>query len=171
MKKLYTLLVITIATVGFTTSASAQSTANATVTTTLITPLSIAKTTDMNFGTIAATATAGTVVLDYANALTPTGGVKLITGGAAPSIASFTVTGEGTSSFSIQTPTTVNLTGTAGGSLSVDNITADLGGTNALIAGSNVIKVKGTLTVPANAVAGVYNLTTAADFFVTVNYN
>jgi hypothetical protein len=36
-----------------------------------------AKTTDMNFGTVAASATAGTVVLDYADGRTTTGRVSL----------------------------------------------------------------------------------------------
>ena len=52
---------------GFALKGNAQATAYASTTAVLVTPISIAKTVDMHFGTVAASATAGTVVLDYAD--------------------------------------------------------------------------------------------------------
>ena len=153
---------------GLSTSSFAQSTSGAaTASATLLVPISIAKTTDMNFGTLAVSATAGTVALDYANGVTSTGGVKLF--GGTPSTASFTVTGEGNKTFSISYPTTITLAGSTSGSLIVDNIICDKGAIGTLESGSLVLKVKGILNVPANSVAGTY--TNSNDLKVTVNYN
>jgi hypothetical protein len=124
----------------------------------------------MNFGTVASSATAGTVVLDYANGTTVTGGVTKFAG--TTSSASFTVTGEGSKTFSISYPTTVTLAGAgtaSGHSLDVVSIICDKGATGTLSTGSLVLNVKGILNVPANSVAGTY--TNASDLKVTVNYN
>lgn len=155
---------------GFASTSFAQNSANATATATatLLAPLSITKTADMNFGTLAVSATAGTVVLDYADGVTSTGGVKLF--GGAPSTASFTVTGEGKKIFNISYPATITLGGSVSGNLIVDNILCDKVNTGTLLDnGSLVLKVKGTLNVPANSVAGIY--TNTAGLKVTVNYN
>src|SRR5882762_5143702 len=148
----------------------AQSTATASTTATLVTPISIAKVTDMNFGTIAASATSGTVVLDYADGRTTTGGTSLPAGSTTQTTAVFAVTGEGTSSFSVAIPASpITLTGSVSGTMTVSGFTDDLGASSTLVAGTKTIKVKATLNVPANAVAGVY--TNASGLFVTVNYN
>lgn len=169
MKVYMTILAIAASSVGFATQANAQSEATATATATLITPISITKTADLNFGTVASSNTAGTVVLDYANVPTQTGGVTLPDNSAA-STASFTVTGQGTNSFSVSVPSTITLTAATGGAtLTVDDITADSGASTALATGTKTINVKATLKVPADATAGVYTNTTALK--VTVNYN
>lgn len=162
--KFYAFAILAIA---CTTNAVAQSSATATTTATLVTPISISKVTDMNFGTIASSATAGTAVLSNADVATATGGVSLP--GGTPTSAQFTVTGEGTSAFSISLPTTVVLTGSVSGTLTVDTFTDDLGATSALVAGTKTVKVGATLNVPANTVAGTYSNT--SDLAVTVNYN
>jgi hypothetical protein len=59
-------------------SSFAQATATATSTATIVTPISITKTVDMNFGNVAVqTATGGTVILAPAGTRTVTGGVTL----------------------------------------------------------------------------------------------
>ena len=152
---------------GFSATTFAQSTSSAaTASATLLVPISIAKTTDMSFGTIASSATAGTVVLDYSNGTTVTGGVHKFTG--TTTTAQFTVTGDSNKTFSISYPETLTLTGSVSGTLSVA-VTSDLGATGTLVSGSKVINVGGTLTVPANTVAGTYSNT--QDLKVTVNYN
>lgn len=158
---------IAIAMIALSANSFAQSTKEASTTATLVTPISIAKDFDMNFGQLAASGTAGTVILDYANAVTKSGGVKLL---AATDVktAQFTVTGDGTLGFSISIPTSVTLASGAN-NLTVDGITCDAGSSSALVAGSKVLKVKATLQVPANAPAGTYANT--SDLAVTVNYN
>ena len=168
MKTLRTLLVIAIAVFGFTANSFGQSTATASTTATLIVPISIAKITDMNFGTVAASATSGTVALDYADGVTPSGGATVVS--STRHTAKFTVTGDGSSTFSIAVPATpITLTGSVSGTMTVGSFTADLGSSGTLSSGTKDIMVKATLNVPANAVAGSY--TNASGLFVTVNYN
>src|SRR5690348_13428339 len=146
MRNKMTLLGILLIALSVNSFAQSSATANASVT--LVTPISIAKDFDMNFGEIAASGTAGTVILDYSDGVTKTGGVKLLSS-AAVKTAQFTVSGEGTSTFSISFPSTITLTSASNDQLTVDGISCDAGTTSALDAGSKVIKVKGTLQVPA----------------------
>lgn len=152
------------------TNAKAQSTVTASTTAVLVTPISVSKTTDMHFGTVAASGTAGTVVLDYADGRTTSGGTSLPSGSTLQKTAEFAVTGEGTSGFSISIPSSpITLTGSVSGSMTVGTFVADLGASSTLVGGSKTIKVKATLNVGAGQVAGTY--TNASDLFVTVNYN
>jgi hypothetical protein len=169
MKMKNKIVVLALFACGFSLSSFAQSNATASTTATLVTPISIAKVSDMNFGTVAASATAGTVELGFSNDRTATGGVSLPAGSVDQKTAEFTVTGEGESGFSITLPTEVVLTGSVSGTMTVDNIVADLGTGGSLVAGTATVKVKAILNVPANAVAGVYS--NASDLSVTVNYN
>ena len=160
----------TIILTSLVTGVKAQSTATASTTAVLVTPISISKTTDMHFGTVAGSATSGTVVLDYSDGRTTTGGVSLPSGSTLQKTAVFAVTGEGTSTFSISIPSSpITLAGSVSGSMTVGNFVADLGSSGTLVAGSKNIKVKATLNVGANQPAGTY--TNASDLFVTVNYN
>lgn len=159
---------------GLTTAANAQSTAYASTTATLIAPISISKVADMNFGTIASSGTAGTVVLGYTDNASVTGGVSSPNGGAGATTASFNVTGEGTNSFSVAVPTTITLSDGGANTLSVTGISADSDVQGTLVAGTSTIKVGATLTVPAGAPAGTYTNTStdvATALYVTVNYN
>ena len=169
------ILGMSIVMMGLAAAASAQSTAYASTTAVLVTPISISKTTDMHFGTVAASATAGTVVLDYANGRTKTGGVTFPGSGVTPTTAQFEVVGEANSGFSIAIPTgSITLTGSVAGTMTVDNFVCDAGAASSnLVSGTKTLKVKATLNVPANAVAGTYanNSGDASALFVTVNYN
>jgi hypothetical protein len=159
---------------GFATTAKSQSTAYASTTAELVTPISIAKAFDLHFGKVAASATAGTVEIDYLDSRTPTGGVTLPAGSTNQKTAEFTVTGESNSSFAITIPSAaITLTGSVSGTLSVDNFVCDAGASTNLINGTKTLKVKATLNVPANAVGGIYtnSLGNSSALFVTVNYN
>jgi hypothetical protein len=170
MKTIYKLIGSAIVLIVLTTGAIAQSTATASTTAVLVVPISITKTTDMHFGTVAASGTAGTVVLDYADGRTATGGASLPSGSTLQKTAVFTVTGEGTSGFSISIPgSPITLTGSVSGTMTVSSFLDDLGASSTLVAGSKTIKVKATLNVGVGQVAGTY--TNATDLFVTVNYN
>jgi hypothetical protein len=168
MKKLFILF---IAVAGFGVSSYAQSTGTASTSAVLITPISIAKTTDMNFGTVAASATAGTVDLDYADGRTAGGGVTLPAGSTLQKTAVFTVTGQASSSFSIGVPAApITLTGSVSGTVTVSDFACQEGASTTLgVGGTKAIYVKAKLNVPANSVAGTY--TNAASLEVVVNYN
>lgn len=160
--------------IGFSVNSFAQSTAYASTTALLVTPISIAKTTDMHFGTVASSASAGTVILDYVNGRTTTGGASLPAGSTLQKTAVFTVTGEGTSGFSIAIPSSpITLTGSVAGTMTVGTFLCDAGASTTLTDGSKTLNVKAILTVPANTVAGTYSnaLANASALFVTVNYN
>ena len=165
MKKIY---LLALAVIGFSANSFAQSTTTASTTATIITPISVSKTNDMNFGLIATNGLAGTASLDYANAVTGGGGVSVVTGGI-PKTAQFAVIGETNNTFSISVPTgSITLTGTTAG-VTVSNFVADLGPTGTLASGTKSFFVKAILNVPASVVAGSYFNT--AGLSVTVNYN
>lgn len=160
---------LAIVSISLSATSFAQSQQTATATATLITPISIAVSNNMEFGTIAASATAGTVSLDTAtNTRSATGGVFLQSGGAAAQIAEFAVTGEPDHSFSITSPASIVLSGSGGGSLSLA-LTGTTSPSTLDGSGNSIIKIGGTLSVPANALSGTYSNTT--DLTVTVNYN
>src|SRR5664279_2048990 len=92
MKKLIALFAAIVLVSGFTT-VSAQVTATAIGSATIITPISIAKNVDMNFGNIAVSATAGSVVLTPAGTRSIIGGVTLPAVAGTVTAAQFTVSG------------------------------------------------------------------------------
>lgn len=168
------ILSMSILMLALTASAFAQSTAYASTTAVLVTPIAISKTTDMHFGTVASSGTAGTVVLDYTDGRTATGGASLPAGSILQKTAVFAVTGEANSSFAITIPAAaITLTGSVSGTMTVDNFVCDGGAATTLSSGTKTLKVKAILNVPANTVAGTYSnaLANSSALFVTVNYN
>lgn len=153
---------------GFSATANAQTLSPAaTATATLITPLTVAKNFDLSFATVASSGTAGAVVVDFANGSTVSGGVSKVSG--TPSTAQFTVTGESGKVFTLSYPSTIVLTN------GTDNLTltlsSDTGATGTLASSTpfnKVIKMGGSLDIPANTNSGTYQNTT--DLKITVNY-
>lgn len=170
------ILTLAIVTLGFTATSFAQTSFNpresatATATATIITPISIEKKVDLNFGNIVANSTGGTVAIATDN--TPTYNKV-----SAPSIpgtrtaASFEVKGFAGVTYAIQLPTTITLTRDGGKeTMTVNNFVSNPNGTGLLSAsGSQTVNVGATLNVGANQLAGTYKNTT--DLKVTVNYN
>jgi hypothetical protein len=155
---------------GFGANVNAQVSATATTSATIITPIAITKTVDMNFGNVAVSPTVpGTVILVPAGTRTATGGVTLPAVAGTVTAASFTVTGLGTSTYAITLPTTVSLAGVPSGTMTVGTFISTPSGTGALTAGAQTLLVGATLNVAAAQAAGVYTNTT--DLTVTVNYN
>ena len=174
MKNTNKIVAAAILLTGFATSAHSQSTAYATTTAVLVTPISISKTTDMHFGVVASSATPGTVVLDYSDGRTATGGASLPAGSTLQTTAVFAVTGEASNSFAITIPSSpITLTGSVAGTMTVGSFVCDAGASTTLSSGAKTLKVKATLDVPANTVAGTYTnaLANSSALFVTVNYN
>jgi hypothetical protein len=151
-------------------STFAQVTATASTSATIITPIAITKDVNLNFGNVAVSPTlGGTVVLPTSGARTKTGGVTLpvVTGTVTP--ASFTVTGEGNSTYSITLPSSAITLTSASGSMTVENFISNPSNTGTLSNGTQEIKVGATLNVGAAQPAGTY--TNQSGLFVTVNYN
>ena len=167
MKNITKLFAIAIVVLGFATTSFAQNTATATSSATIITPIAISKTTDMNFGNIVAGA-AGTVALSVTNNRTATGVTLPTATPGTVSAAVFTVTGLANSTYSISLPAAFTITG-AGTPMTVDNFVSTPTPTGVLALGTQVLTVGATLHVAANQAAGLY--TNPTGLTVTVNYN
>ena len=151
-------------------STFAQVSSTATVESTIITPISISKTVDMNFGTSAVSTSFGTVILGTDNTRLKAGGVTLpvITG--TVTSAKFTVTGLDNSTYAITLPpTSIIIDDNNGHSMIVDNWISTPSVTGQLVGGIQDIYVGATLYVSGSQPSGVYF--SDAPFSVTVNYN
>ena len=148
----------------------AQASATASSSVSIVTPISIAKTLDMNFGNIAASGTAGTVILAPAGTRAKTGGVTLPAMVGTVSAATFTISGQASYTYSITLPGSAITLASGGNNMSASTFTSTPTPTGTLSAGgTQTLTVGATLSVGANQVAGTY--TTATPFTVTVNYN
>ena len=169
MKKI-TILVAILLVVGFSTNAFAQPDPHiASTTTTIITPINITKTVDMNFGNVATNGAIGTVVLTPAGTRTSTGGITLPATAGTVTAASFAVTGSGSYTYTITLPgAAIPLTGTSAG-VTVGTFVSNPSATGTLSSGAQTVIVGATLNLPVSVVAGTYN--SPAGLSVTVNYN
>ncbi|MCE5320546.1 MAG: DUF4402 domain-containing protein, partial [Bacteroidales bacterium] len=104
MKTTIKIFSLAIAIIGFSATSFAQVSATATATSTIVTPIAISKTVDMNFGNVAVSSSAGTVVLATAGTRTATGGVTLPATSGTIAAAEFTVTGQAGYTYSITLP-------------------------------------------------------------------
>ena len=156
---------------GVSVISSAQVTATATASSTIVTPIGITKTVDMNFGNVAINSTTpGTVVLAPAGTRTSTGGVTLPATVGTVAAAEFNVTGANNYTFSITLPSTSHEIKSGSNTMSVTGFTSTPTPTGTLSAtGSATVKVGATLNVSAGQAAGTY--TSVTPFEVTVNYN
>ena len=164
--KFFTLSVAIFAfsTISFGQANNATGTAQASAN--IVTPISITKNIDLNFGNIAASGSAFTVELSTAGERTSTGGA-----GTLPSVngtvtaAEFTAAGLSGATYAVTLPSTITITAGTTNNMTVDNFVSN--STNILTDGSETFKVGATLNVGANQVAGAYT----GNFNVTVNYN
>ena len=151
----------------------AQATASATATATIVTPISITKNIDMNFGNISVNSSGGTVILAPNGTRTNTGGVTLpiITG--TVTAAQFTVSGQGNYTYDITLPSSSVVLSSGANSMNANSFTCSISTTAGSLSsgspGTQTFNVGATLTINANQAAGSY--TTSTPFNVTVNYN
>ena len=145
---------------------SADRTAGASVK--VVTAITIAKDTDLNFGEVVAGSTPGTVIMPPAGPpRTPTGGTTLGSGSGASS-AQFTVSGDPNATYAITLPGPTTLSDGGSNTLTVNTFTSTPSGTGALSGGgTEILKVGATLQVPATQPSGTYT----GSFMVTVTYN
>ncbi len=168
MKKLTTFL-FTVAALAMTAEAFAQSNSastSASATARIVTPIAIAKVTDLNFGDVVSSGAAGTVIVTPAGVRSAGGGATLGNGGSVAA-ASFTVSGQGSATYAITLPASATVTSGAN-NMTVDTFTSNPSGTGALSAGgSQTLNVGATLQVGASQATGTYT----GSFNVTVAYN
>lgn len=170
MKHLKSLFFVAFGLVTFATT-NAQSTATATASATVITPIAITRSAHMNFGNLSVqAATGGTVVLATDGTRTSTSGVTLPATSGTVSAAAFNVTGTAAYTYAITLPTTVTLTRASGSeTMTASSFTSNPSTTGTLDGtGAQSFAVGATLTVGAAQVAGSY---VSGNFNVTVNYN
>jgi hypothetical protein len=168
MKKVIIAAAIIIA-ATITQSANAQAaTATGSASAKILAPIAIAAGAPLNFGTITASAVAGTVVITPAGARSVTGGVGAVTDGAnAPTAGVFTVTGAAGYGFSITLPASATITSGVN-SMTVNTFASTPSGSGTLVGGTATVNVGATLNVGAGQASG---LTYNGTYPVTVNYN
>lgn len=167
MKKLSALAILVI---GFAANVSAQSTASATASSTIIAPISITKTVDLDFGNVGVSGTAGTVVISPAGVRSATGGVSLPAPAGTVTSASFNVAGQGNYTYAITLPAAALTITSGANNMTVNAFTSTPTATGTLNAGgTQIVTVGATLNVGASQASGVY--TSGTPFDVTVNYN
>lgn len=170
MKKLTKFFVLAIVMLSFAASSFAQVTATATATATIITPIAITKTVDMNFGNVAVNASLGTVVLTPASTRSVTGGCTLPAVVGTVTAASFNITGLALATYSITLPGAATTISFGANNMTVDTWTSTPTPTGALSAGgAQTLTVGATLHVAGSQAPGIY--VSAVPFSVTVNYN
>ncbi len=144
-------------------AADASTTAIATV----ALAISIVKNADMQFGTIAESAS-GTVVLATDGSRAVTGGVSTLASGPGAA-ADFLVTGQPSATYSISLPASVTLINGANSMLADNFVTLPTPtGTLSAGPGTETLLIGGTLNIVSPQATGLY---TGAAFNVTVNYN
>ncbi|RBL89758.1 DUF4402 domain-containing protein [Chitinophaga flava] len=171
-KNLLSLVVIFSIITGGKAIAQTSSTATATASVKVVTPITLTKTVDLNFGIVVPSGTPGTMTLTPLGVRTPNGGVSVLSATGMVTPALFAISGEDGYAFGITLPgTQVALTNGGGQTMYVSDFTSfppvATGGT--LNGGVHTLTVGGILHVNANQASGTY--TTQTPFSVTVNYN
>jgi len=160
---------------GCTFSSRAQTqTVTGTASALLITPITIVKNVDMDFGNVAVSSSvSGTVVLTPSSTRSTggSGGVTLPATTGTVTAADFTVSGQAGYTYAITLPTTATLSDGSGHTMTINTFTSVPVATGTLSSGSGVqdLAVGATLNVAASQTPGVYSNATAVP--VTVNYN
>ncbi len=170
MKTQIRFFALTVILIGLSTSLFAQVSATSSSSATIVTPITIAKTADINFGNVAINTIAGTVVLTTAGSRTSTGGVTLPAVAGTVTAASFNVTGAANYTYSITLPGSATTLTSGANSMTASTFTSNPATTGTLNgSGTQTVKVGATLNVSASQAAGSY--TSSTPFTVTVNYN
>jgi hypothetical protein len=166
MKQTLKFFALAVLMIAFSVSSFGQVSATALASATVIAPLTISATSDLNFGSLAATS-GGTVTVSTAGARSTTAGVTLA--GGTVSAASYLISAYNGANITISLPS-ANITLTSGGNtMLVGNYTATIpAGNYTLTAATVTLSIGADLTVAAAQPAGVY--TNNADLTVTVNY-
>jgi len=174
MKRIFLFIIIISGTlvVAGTLHVAAQVTAIAGVGVSIITPISIIKNVDMNFGNASVSGIAGgSIILAPGGARSIAGtGVTLPATTGTIAAAAFTVNGVPGFSYAITLPLSAVISGPGVASMTVNGFTSSPSGTGMLgTGGSQSLSIGATLTLAAAQAPGMY--TNATSIPVTVNYN
>lgn len=167
MKKICIILNLIIFTLAGEAFAQTSATASFTASVTIIQPIGITTTSNMNFANLDAKS-GGEVILSPDNTRITTGSVELAND-AAVSAASFEVTGEDGFAFSISLPGNDFVLSNGSENMIIKDFTSSLAEGGSLAGGSKIVRVGATLKVNQNQTPGEYNSDTSMN--VTVNYN
>jgi hypothetical protein len=169
MKNFKKLIAFGVLLLAITASAFSQVSATSNATATIVGPIGITNTQELNFGNVAVSATGGTVVLSPAGVRSTTGGVTLPATAGTVTVATFNVSGADGYTYAITLPAAALTISSGGNNMTVDNFSSTPSGTGTLTGGSEVLSVGATLNVAGSQPSGTY--TSATPFTVTVNYN
>jgi len=146
---------------------------SASATATIVTPITLNKVNDLNFGNIAVNSSCGVVNLSPAGTRSATGGISLPTNAGPVSAAEFTVSGMQEYTYTITLPSEVLITntyGTGGETMIVDTFVSDPSPTGNLgPGGSQNLNIGATVHIEGNQAKGTY--VSVTQFNVSVNYN
>ncbi len=173
MKQLKKIFAAAVVLIVASTNVNAQTSASATATATIVSPISIVKNVDMNFGNVSVSALSGGIVtLDPSAGGTRTpnggGGVTLPAVTGTVSAAQFTVSGQANFTYDISLPVSATLSN-GGNNMIADNFTSSIATGTLNGTGNQSFYVGADLNVGAGQAGGVY--TTSSPFFVIVSYN
>lgn len=156
---------------SFTSFAQIKASGSSSVAATIVTPVAISNTGQMNFGNITADVSSGAVVIDPAGSGVNTIGVKLSDANSdTASAAVFIISGDINYVYTITLPSSdYTLYKTPGESVIINAFSSNSPVTGLLTGGSRTISVGATLNIGAYQTAGIY--TNSTGFDVTVNYN
>lgn len=162
--KIFLFLVVAL---GFSATAMAQTSTTASAT--ILTPITVTKVTDLNFGNVVPSGVAGTIQLSTAAVRTPSGGASVAASNVGTvSVAEFNLAGETGATFNITLPSSVTLNGPSSSTMTVNNFTSTPSSPGTLTGGAANVKVGATLNVGINQTVGTYS---SASFNVTFAYN
>ena len=148
----------------------AQVTGSANIMATIVSPIGIDKSVDLDFGNVAGGSNPGTVVVTPSGTRSKTGGVTLPGAAGSVAAAAFIVTGVPNVTYSITLPYDPLPITCSGNSMTVGLFSSDPAGIGYLgPGGSQELHIGATLNVAALQPIGLYS--SQAPFNVTVNYN
>ena len=165
-------VIVTVILIVCSGSVLAQTTATASANASIVAPITMSKTVDMNFGNAAVSvSTGGSVTLAPTSARTTTGGgVTLPASTGTVSAAIFTVSGAPGYTYTITLPASAVINGPGTATMTVNSFTSIPSSTGTLSSGgTQSLAVGATLNVAPAQAAGIY--TNASALPVTVNYN
>ena len=165
MKRL--LLILSLIILSFSTEGMAQATATFTASVTIIQPIGITNTANMNFANLDAKS-GGTVILGSDNTRSSQGDVALADGNTV-SAATFEVTGQAGYTYSITLPNSDHVLTNGTDNIIIRDFTSSLKDEGALALGSQTLSIGASLDINPNQAPG--NYTSPGGFNVCVNYN
>jgi len=156
--------------IGVSSTSFAQSIATASIGVTIVTPIGITKSVDMDFGNIATGMSAGgTAVLGTDGSRSTTGDATLPSAKGSPKAAAFIVTGAGNYTYTISLPSSsIRMNGSTA-NVTIGSFVSSPASIGTLTSGTQVVNVGATLTIPPSTAADIY--TNSSDLSITVNYN